>query len=158
MPGYRGHLFGGIVVYTILLFILTTFWMKGAISTHKLFIWLAACLLGSLFPDIDITSKGQKIFFIALLPAIALSIFYQKWMVLSLLCVSAYIPLIAKHRGITHKAWFSALLPATAIVASKSYKPQMLDDTLILCLFFFIGTISHLILDFGPKQFIKRLF
>ncbi|MGC2310143.1 MAG: hypothetical protein WA432_00805 [Candidatus Babeliaceae bacterium] len=62
MPSYKGHLLGGLVVYSIaLLFMATTLsWLtKGE--------WLLCTLFGALFPDIDIKSKGQKLFYALLL-------------------------------------------------------------------------------------------
>lgn len=62
MPGYKGHLSGGLVVGCIA--------VGGAVISGRLActpLYLAGlmgfCLLGALFPDVDTDSKGQNLFY-----------------------------------------------------------------------------------------------
>src|SRR5438309_2217826 len=62
MPGYKGHLVGGTVAFGLLFFALV-----GVVVRQPSMLiageWLLFALAGSLFPDIDIKSKGQKYFY-----------------------------------------------------------------------------------------------
>jgi len=62
MPGYKGHLVGGTVAYGLLFFGLVGVVVKQP-SMLTAGEWLLFALAGSLFPDIDIKSKGQKYFY-----------------------------------------------------------------------------------------------
>ena len=59
MSNYRGHLIGACIVYSVIIFVLS-FHTKSFITLTE---WLLCTLLGSLFPDIDTKSKGQKLFY-----------------------------------------------------------------------------------------------
>jgi hypothetical protein len=158
MPNYKGHLFGGVVIYLLLIALLTKFWISGAIPTQKLILWFFACLLGSLFPDIDITSKGQRVYFILLFPLTIAALILKKWNLLFLLFLGIFFPLLIRHRGITHKPWFVVIIPFIIFSIFAYGQPSQFGQTFIVYAFFTIGAITHLLLDFGPKQFIKKLF
>jgi hypothetical protein len=57
MPGYRGHLVGGTVAFALVCVITNP--PFSAIGRSELL--LLTCL-GSLFPDIDTKSRGQRYF------------------------------------------------------------------------------------------------
>ena len=56
MPGYRAHLAGGLTVYGITIYLLRSYCGSVFIAAE----WMLFTLAGSLFPDIDTKSKGQK--------------------------------------------------------------------------------------------------
>jgi hypothetical protein len=63
MPSYRVHLIGGFLTYLAVLQGIKHMDISGFVIAQGLLF----CLLGALFPDIDVKSKGQKIFYSILL-------------------------------------------------------------------------------------------
>ena len=63
MPNYKGHIAGGVITYLVVLYCIK----YTNPSVHTVLQGLVFCLFGSLFPDVDVKSKGQKIFYYLLL-------------------------------------------------------------------------------------------
>ena len=92
MPQYKSHLIGGLIFYGIILFIFSL----GKVAWTTQIYWLSATLAGSLFPDIDIKSKGQHLFFKILLLLLILCLFLQAYIpvvmiLFSLLCLLLFL-------------------------------------------------------------------
>jgi hypothetical protein len=155
MPKYKAHLFGGFIIFIIIVAIITK------ISQIKLtiplsFIFLASCLVGSLFPDIDTKSRIQKWIYLPTFLVIIATIITKNWFLLSLLAVIAFIPILANHRHLTHKLWFVTLVPLTIPLLTLNYNKSLFGTVLTCYLFFVAGALSHIFLDFGPKRFFRR--
>lgn len=158
MPNFKGHLTGGIATYLFILMLASQLTLRIYTNYSEMFLWLGLCLLGALFPDIDIRSKGQKIFYAILLLVLVWSIAYQQWSVLSVASIVSVIPLISRHRGISHNLWFILIIPMI-IPITISYKGfQLTKASLFAYIFFVAGAISHLVLDFGLVRFWRRSF
>jgi len=169
MAGYIGHLAGGTVTF-LAIYSITTKLGAATPYTPKVFcIAFLCCLLGSLFPDIDIKSVGQRIFYTVLTILIVMAILTQQWPLLALLSLLSAFPLLVNHRGIIHTVSFIMLAPL--LVASiVRYGNLSLGryDALLSALFgnslwliygyFVAGAVSHLLLDYGVKKTMKRLF
>ena len=153
MPGYRGHLVGGAVAFGVIFLgarnIVQPTWLT-------LIEWLGFALLGSLFPDIDIKSKGQKVFYWFTLLLFITLIIQRKFQLLSYVSILAVIPLLVRHRGLFHRLWFIIGMPilvaALVVNCSPKYAQPIAFDTL----FFIGGAISHLWLDLGLRQMLTR--
>jgi hypothetical protein len=155
MPNYKKHLVGGCLVYGLLTYLnvklnLITLDLNLQLQT------LVACLVGSLFPDIDTKSKVQKYLYFMIL---ALSIYlmatgleYQACMITTM----SMLPLIVSHRGLFHRLWFICM--CLGIGNYLCYLNQFcpLKNCLCLSIFFLIGVISHLWLDMGWKKLFRR--
>lgn len=150
MPNYKTHLFGGFVTYLLLFYILIN--QNPSILTSVQ--WLFCCLIGSLFPDIDTKSKIQKLFYTALLITFTILAFNNQTEIMISLSFLGLIPIVVKHRGIFHKAWFLSFISLSILFVSHLYFPKSLNDIFISLTFFTIGAFSHLYLDLG----IKRMF
>lgn len=145
MPGYKGHIAGGIVTGLLVHAYLlpassTTLW---CFPEHLL---LTVC--GALFPDIDTKSKGQKLFYSTLFIYCILLFLQQKYHVIALLSLCAWIPLLVRHRGIFHQPWFLLMLMVIILCIAHSGNSAGLSDQYtnnVLC--FFAGAWSHIILD-----------
>jgi membrane-bound metal-dependent hydrolase YbcI (DUF457 family) len=146
MPGYKGHLTGGLFFYGLCL--IAFIWLEVYQPTLQ----IAAALfiitfMGALFPDTDTDSKGQNLFygcFVVLDLALIINEEY-KWAALLGFC--ALLPAIGHHRGWTHTWWAMLLVPLPIIIL-----PLLLYDfTLPLLLPFYLaavlGYFSHLVLD-----------
>jgi len=147
VPGYKGHLVGGVVVYTAMRYLLSGF--SPSICTS--FEWLAVCLVGSLFPDVDIKSKGQKIFYRILFGLSLFLLYNGNMLFLAWLGIAGLIPLVVGHRGVFHRMWFLSLLLLFSLFIVKLYAPGFVSIFFFDALFFFVGIISHIWLDMGFK-------
>jgi membrane-bound metal-dependent hydrolase YbcI (DUF457 family) len=151
MPGYKGHLVGGLTAYLLTLFICS--WYQS--SYQLLAEWLLCALLGSLFPDVDVKSKGQNIFYVALFIGSLILLYQQRYVTLSYIAIVALIPLITRHRGLLHRFWFIILAIAGSAYALASWYPALSSRIYIDAGFFLIGAASHLYLDLGLKRMFK---
>lgn len=145
MPQYKVHIAGAALLFVASVFLLSL--QHSSVSV--LLECLLCTLLGGLFPDIDIKSKGQKIFYY-LFGAVSI------WLLLTgalytvaLLSILALFPILARHRGIFHNFCFVGLLVGAVVVflsaAYPPYKFFFIRDGA----FFLLGVFSHLVLDRG---------
>jgi hypothetical protein len=146
MPSYRGHALGGIVAFGI-----GTAFCMGicAVPYSKLqaIEWLLCALVGSLFPDIDTKSKGQKLIYSLLLLLIIVFIIQRRMTYAAYLAVIALIPHVTHHRGMCHQWWFSCMVGTGAFMCAVQATPHAFLRYVIDLFFFFLGVGSHLILD-----------
>ncbi len=151
MPQYKEHLIGGGVAYIIALMVVGSLqpsWLNGIE-------WLGCSLLGSLFPDVDIKSKGQKLFYRSGFFIFLLMLMWRKITVCLVIAVVSFIPLLVNHRGLFHRLWFVLLcsfaLPAYAYYFAPQYALLLFWDAF----FFAAGAISHLWLDLGFRRMLR---
>jgi len=148
MPGYKGHLCGGAVVGLLLLFLFSTYCPSHLVA----FEWMICCFAGSLFPDIDVKSKGQHIFYWAALAILTVCILRKNIYALSICSLLAITPMLAKHRGLFHRGWFVMVVPLIAWGVLMQYAPEKAPHLLVHTLFFIGGALSHLFLDQGWRR------
>ncbi|MBP6892054.1 metal-dependent hydrolase [Candidatus Babeliales bacterium] len=143
MPSYRVHLVGGFVIYIAVLHCLQS--AEPTIVT--VLQGLVFCLLGALFPDIDVKSKGQKVFYSLLLMLLLYLLYHEKYCMFVVMSFLGIIPILVRHRGVFHHVWFLMAITFGASLFVKSfcgfYEQVMLSN----CWFFFVGTVSHVMLD-----------
>ncbi len=143
---YRWHLIGGIVAYMLgMLFLPSTFLNLS----FQLIPLLAICLFGALLPDIDTTSKIRKLVYtkwLVLIFAILL-LFNTNSFFLIVLFGFALLPFFVRHRGLFHNLFFLALITIMISTPLCCYFPTQRLFIFLAGYFFFIGTISHVILD-----------
>jgi len=155
MPNYKKHLFYALVVYyLILLFIL--FYGQSVFDLNNAIIWLLAILSGSLFPDIDIKSKGQRLFYFIFLFIVILSLICKNYHIAISITLFSFVPILAKHRGLFHNVWFLIMV---ILIVSKiliNYFPEYRNLILSSCAFFAIGAKLHIFLDFNYKKLFKK--
>jgi len=151
MAQFKGHLAGGFAAWLVVGLVAFSYCTSPLMAVLS----LLSAELGALFPDVDIKSKGQKLFYLGLIPIYIFLLL--KGFVLSALLVAfaAFIPLISHHRGLFHSWWFLMILPSSIAIALISYFPAMKFDVLVLLLFFIAGALSHLWLDFGLKKMFR---
>ena len=144
MPGYKTHVVGGVVTFAVIVYV-----VQGYVTlTPSLMIqWLGASVLGSLFPDVDIKSKGQGIFYKGMLLCLILLLFKKKFYPFVILTFLGLVPVLVRHRGLFHRPWFVVVVPlALAFIVGQSFSDAngMLLQT---SCFFAAGALSHLFLD-----------
>ena len=145
MPGYKGHLARGVLAFAATYTCLKHFCPTTTVAFH----WFCATLAGSLFPDIDVKSKGQKYFYWILLFIFIILIVESRLDILALVALISVAPMLVRHRGIFHRPWFiiSTAMVFWAIISS--FHPQWGQPLFFIQLFFVSGALSHLWLDFG---------
>jgi membrane-bound metal-dependent hydrolase YbcI (DUF457 family) len=146
MPNYKKHLVGGVGVWATLLMLMQQVYVVSLLSASE---WLICSLAGSLFPDIDIKSKGQKYFYRVILLVFIFLIIQQQFVLLAPCSIMAIVPLLVRHRGIFHRLWFVILCPLAFWYIACLSSPVMSRPLLFDVIFFIAGAISHLWLDFG---------
>ncbi len=134
MSMFREHWIGGLVAYS-------TFFVISLIATFvvpifhdsvaqewnltippiaaplKIIGCFAVAVLFGLWPDVDIKSKSQKIFYSVLFAVnLVLIVFLQKYLESALLGLFAMLPIMSKHRGWTHARITMILLPSVFLL------------------------------------------
>lgn len=156
MPGYKGHLVGGIIAFSLLFFGVIAFFIPE-VSHFTIGEWLFFALAGALFPDIDVKSKGQKYFYYVVLMCLVVLVVRQQYEMLTCFSFIVITPMLARHRGIFHNPHFVIAMPLIvwiiiAMLAPTTAKPLFFDTV-----FFIAGALSHLWLDFGTRQILYKL-
>jgi len=151
MPGYRIHIVGGAVAFGLLRILLRGYNPSIGVSLE----WLLFTMLGSLFPDVDITSKGQKVFYRCFAVLFVYYIFMQNTACLSIMGGVGLFPLFVRHRGIFHRVWFISLLGLVTLLWTFLCFPQYIYIVSWDVLFFAVGALSHIWLDIGIKRMMK---
>lgn len=137
------HILFGILVSVIIILV---FFGR---MTHKFIGMALVCAVaGSLFPDIDTRSKGRTLMYYIMIPAYVFMIYYRQIMMCLLIICVAFLPLLCVHRGLFHRLWFIGLLIAIFSLSLMYIFPHCFYQIFSGTLFFLIGAISHLCLDF----------
>lgn len=147
MPGYQGHLAGGLF-----------FGIMGLVGA-SLSGWLVFnpflacglmgfCLLGALFPDVDTDSKGQKLFYMVFVFIDLGLIFKGLHLWAAWLGLFAMLPAIGSHRGWTHTWWAMFLVPTPILVIPLMVQGNAFFPSIWpFYAAFVLGYFSHLLLD-----------
>jgi hypothetical protein len=151
MSNYKGHLAGGIFAYLIAIYCIIATQSPSFTTGLE---WLLFTLAGALFPDVDIKSKGQKLFYWIILILMIVLLINDQTQALIIVAVLGVVPLLVRHRGIFHRLWFVILVPLVVAWILCLYMPQCNSTIMYDCLFFIVGAISHLWLDLGLRRMI----
>lgn len=147
MPGYRGHIVGGAVVYAPMLIIFHSY------ATPMIAVWwFALAIAGALFPDIDTKSKGQKWFYRIMFLVLIGLLLFKRFALFATFSLMATLPLIVNHRTLFHRLWFVVMVPLVAAATLDWYEVTPFNDAFVASLFFIAGAVAHLVLDFGLKR------
>jgi hypothetical protein len=156
MPGYRGHLAGGALFYVLALLVLIKS-LRCAFSDQDVLIGLVMCLLGSLFPDIDIKSKGQKLFYTCFLGVLLLALYYNNMDLFIMGSLACFVPLLSRHRGVSHRYWFIVIVPLLIPFALQQMGSPLQCQSFMFYGFFVLGALSHLVFDFGARRVFRKV-
>ncbi len=131
MSMFREHWLGGLTAYSAFFIVSLIVTVSISIFYGSPFDWnptismdplgILACftiaLLFGLFPDVDIKSKSQKIFYSLLFVLnLSLILFFQRYLEAAILGLFAMLPILSKHRGWTHSRITMILLPGLFLV------------------------------------------
>lgn len=149
MPGYKGHLTGGLAAFGVTYAAITVSKVVIITSIIPVAGWLLCTLAGSLFPDIDVKSKGQNYFYWFVLAALIYLTYQKQFMPLAFLSIAATMPMLVRHRGIFHNIWFLLGGLGALSYMLMLYMPIYQQAILMHTLFFLAGALSHVWLDVG---------
>lgn len=147
MPGYKGHLNGGLIVGALAI---GAGILMGYLALNPLQLagLLGFCLLGALFPDVDTDSKGQNFFYAVLIVIDAILIYHRQYRWASWLGLFAMLPALGHHRGWTHTWWAILVVPLPIVLVPYLYvQGGSLDISIRFYTAFALGYFSHLLLD-----------
>lgn len=155
MPSYKVHLIGGAVVFAMTHHIATTLSFLHDFSSLQLLLVFGVTLIGSLFPDIDVTSRIRQLFYMALIPCLPIAYFFniRLFFVLSTITL---IMLFLRHRGVTHTVWFLAFIPSALAGLYILKNPDFWHFYAFTGFCFFAGALSHIALDYFVSHIIMR--
>lgn len=154
MPGYRTHLLGATVTYLVILQMIKS--MHPSISV--VISGFVFCAIGSLFPDIDIKSKGQKFFYSLALIILCCFLYYKRTDLFIGLSLLSIVPLLVKHRGLFHQLWFLIFISITTGLVIGNFHENFSLWAMKNALFFLAGAISHIVLDRIGTRFKYKFF
>ncbi len=152
MPNYKSHLTGGFFAYLLVLYFILN---NQTISFATGIEWLLFTLMGSLFPDVDIKSKGQKLFYWVATILAAVLLYHEHIQALIILGFISVVPLLVRHRGIFHRLWFVILIPFGISIFLCFYLPGCNRIIMFDTFFFIVGAVSHLWLDLGLRKMLR---
>ena len=126
MSMFREHYIGGLIAYTLFFVLSLGASLFGQVAmqvplernpTISFNPWsIGACfvvaVLSGLWPDVDIKSRSQQIFYRIFLVFSAILILRKQYLQSAVLGIFAMLPLLGKHRGWTHSRLTMLLLPA----------------------------------------------
>jgi len=156
MPGYKTHssaAIGSALLLIVATHTKTPFWAWVCLANVAR---VVAGLLGGLFPDIDIKSKGQQLLYALVIPLLVAALLAKHVVFSILLSAVAILPPLLPHRGITHNFWFILCAPLIGPLLVYVYCPEYLTYAIDLYIYFTLGAITHLALDYGPYEMLIR--
>lgn len=158
MASYRGHVWGGLLFFVPLIIVLVFFFelYKQPLPTllAQVAILLGITLLFALFPDIDIKSKGQRIFYLIFFCVDLVLIVTNHWREAAFLGLFAMLPLLTEHRGWTHSFWAALIIPLPFLLVPIWFAKSGWKAGLPYYLAAVAGYLSHRFMDgifFGRK-------
>jgi uncharacterized metal-binding protein len=153
MPGYRAHIGFSTGIFFLIFIYLSAHLNLSFILYLELFCSMVA---GALFPDIDIKSKGQKYFYTCLFFGSIPFLIHGHFVALALAFWIALIPMMVRHRGVFHDPLYNGIAIVIALCFLHAYNPLLAKRVTLHCIFFLIGVQSHLLLDYGVWDYLKK--
>jgi membrane-bound metal-dependent hydrolase YbcI (DUF457 family) len=147
MPGYKGHLTGGLLAGGLVIGAAVVTGRLAYAPMHLAGL-MGFCLLGALFPDVDTDSKGQNLFYAVLIVVEAALIYQHRYRWGAWLGLCAMLPALGHHRGWTH-TWWAMVLVGTPILFIPGIFLGAGAAAVFLPLYvaFTLGYLSHLLMD-----------
>ena len=146
MASGKGHILGGLVFLWLFLTILANFFFVP--SAMEIIIFTAIAVMFSLWPDVDIKSIGQKVFYTIFFVTDAILIFYfQDHKTAAFFGLLIILPILAKHRGWTHSRLTAVLLPTPLLLVPMYVFEGSLAQGIPYYFAAVTGYFSHLFFD-----------
>lgn len=155
MAGYKGHVAGaavfglGYVAVLIYAFSVDAAYRQFSVLERVGYplVLIVLTLLFGLWPDVDINSKGQRLFYSIFFVTDLFLIVTEQFRVAAYLGLVALLPVLSTHRGWTHTWWAMLLIPSPLLILPYLHVPER---PLIGLPFYgaaVTGYFSHLLMD-----------
>jgi len=146
MASGKGHILGGLVFLWLFLTILANFFFVP--SAMEIIIFTAIAVMFSLWPDVDIKSIGQKVFYTIFFVTDAILVFYfQDYKTAAFFGLLIILPILAKHRGWTHSRLTAVLLPTPLLLVPMYVFEGSIAQGIPYYFAAVTGYFSHLFFD-----------
>lgn len=151
MAGYKGHISAGVLFGVMMAAGLAFTPIAEALTLEQkvwkglIVVWLA--VIFALFPDVDIKSKGQLLFYRVFVVLDLVLLVGEYYLEAALLGFLALLPIISKHRGWTHTFTAMVLVPSPILIGPMYVAGEPVLDGLPFYLGAVAGYLSHLIAD-----------
>jgi hypothetical protein len=151
MAGYRGHISTAVIFGLLLVFGLSFTHVAAVMPLSEkvvkgiVIVWLA--VLFALFPDVDIKSKGQILFYRLFFLLDIVLLWTRHHTEAALLGFLAMLPILSRHRGWTHTYWAMLVIPLPILVGPVYFAGIPLETALPFYLGAVAGYLSHLVAD-----------
>ncbi len=155
MPGYKTHLCGGLVVFLSAVALLLS--ITDLPGFFELSIYLSCALLGSIFPDIDVASKMQRLFFVGSTGVLSCALLTNRTHLFLVIGGCVLLVTLLRHRTLTHQIGFLVSMPIFFSLGAVYLYNLPFNFVAYACLFFVAGCVSHVVLD-RTKTKLTRLF
>ncbi len=146
MPNHRTHLVAGLASAAALIYVLNHINANLFQAMWHMPLCIGLALTGSIFPDIDIDSKMQRLFWPVIAIVLFAALLKSKFYLFFILVACTFLVMLIKHRTITHRYWFIIGFPLALAWYLATMKVQS-PFVYICALFFIIGACSHIFLD-----------
>ena len=146
MASGKGHILGGLVFLWLFLTILANFFFVP--SAMEIIIFAAIAVMFSLWPDVDIKSIGQKVFYTIFFVTDAILVFYfQDYKTAAFFGLLIILPILSKHRGWTHSRLTAVLLPTPLLLVPMYVFEGSIAQGIPYYFAAVTGYFSHLFFD-----------
>lgn len=157
MPTYKYHLVAGAATFGLMAWLTQDWSMSDHLQTHHYLFLCGITLLGALFPDVDVQSRMQKLFFwTTLFLVLPLCLWMEQYKIFWIWGAVCVVLLLIPHRSLTHRAWFLVLAPSLGSCVLAAQHPTRSMIIFSACIYFIAGALSHLLLDYRAKWFFWR--
>jgi membrane-bound metal-dependent hydrolase YbcI (DUF457 family) len=155
VAGYKGHLFGaGLFAIAYIAALGYAFSIDAAYEQFSMLeqvgypaALVTLTLLFGLWPDVDIHSKGQRIFYSIFFAVDVFLIVTERFRAAAYLGLVALLPVLSKHRGWTHSWWAMLLIPSPLLILPYLHMPERPLVGLPFYGAAVAGYLSHLVVD-----------
>ena len=155
MADYRGHLTGASVFGFLYLGLLAGVYAVDAAYEHFSLLELVVlpallfliCLMFGIWPDVDTSSFGQKVFYLLFFVVDATLVATRHFEEAAYLGLLAILPVLSRHRGWTHSWWAMVLIPGPLLVIPLLLFPDRPLSGLPFYGAAVTGYLSHLFMD-----------
>lgn len=145
MSSAKGHITGALIFIFGFIFLLSSYIQKPAL--HEMVLYAVLAVLFALWPDVDIKSVGQKIFYFLFFCMDLFLILLNEYKIAAYFGLIIILPVLAKHRGWTHTRPAMILIPLPVFIVPMVLKGEVTLVGLPYYAAAVTGYFSHLLLD-----------
>lgn len=144
MPGFKQHVSAALFILVAALAVIIP---RCEVTAVQVVEWAGCLVFGSLFPDLDTKSIGQKWFYRVFFIVASALFLAHRYYAVSFVMLIGLVPLLVNHRGLFHATWFLATVVMCAGIFLTVTFPCHKDRIIYDILFFWLGAFSHVWLD-----------